>query len=211
MVSGMVNERHTALRARIVEIATRILEAEGLQALQARRIASEAGCAIGTLYNVYGGLDDVIIAANTVTLERLGEKLNDARVDTAGHDIEATLNRFALAYLDFATEHRLAWRTLFEHQMENAKPVPDTYREKQAQLFAIVESTMRDDVSDPGRATMVSRALFSAVHGIVALALDEKLGAYNADATREQIAFVVGAGARAIRQGFTAGETGAAD
>ncbi len=195
----MVNERHAALRARIVEIATRILETEGLQALQARRIASEAGCAIGTLYNVYGGLDDVIIAANTVTLERLGERLNEARAQTSDHDLEVTLTRFAMEYLEFATEHRLAWRTLFEHQMEDGKSVPESYREKQAQLFAIVESTMRGDISDPDKASMVSRALFSAVHGIVALALDEKLGAYNAGATRAQIEFVVSAGARAIK------------
>ncbi|MEL6299208.1 MAG: TetR-like C-terminal domain-containing protein [Pseudomonadota bacterium] len=194
----MSQDRHTVLRARIVANATRILETEGLQALQARRLASDAGCAIGTLYNVFGGLDDVIIAANTVTLEQLGQRLVEVKQDHAGSGIGPVLSAFALAYLEFAIAHRMAWRTLFEHQMDGGKSVPDSYRDKQAQLFAIVEDTIAPFASTEAEAKLLSRAMFSAVHGLVALALDEKLGAYDEEATRQQIAWVVDAAAAKI-------------
>mgnify|MGYP000941590172 CR=1 FL=1 len=61
------------LRARMVDIAERILAGEGLSALQARRVTQEAECSIGTLYNIFEGLDGLIVAANERTLEALVE------------------------------------------------------------------------------------------------------------------------------------------
>ena len=66
------------LETRMIDIAERLIASEGLAAVQARRIAQEADCSVGTLYNVFGGLDGLIIAVNTRTLKALGEKLETA-------------------------------------------------------------------------------------------------------------------------------------
>ena len=66
-------------------------------------------------------------------------------------------------------------------------------------MFAIVESLLTRYVSEPNERSSIARALFSAVHGIVALALDQKLGDFDRHATESQIRFVVEAAAFALQ------------
>ena len=53
-----------------------IAEAEGLRGLTARRIAAEIGYSVGTLYNVFVNLDDLIIHLNGSTLDQLYKALS---------------------------------------------------------------------------------------------------------------------------------------
>ena len=120
------------LKANTLLVAKRIVENEGLSALQARRIAQEAGCSVGTIYNLYDGLDDLIIRVNAGTLQDLGAKL--AAQQTTGENLAEDLTVLALAYLSFALDSQTSWRAVFEHQLSKDKTVPDWYRERQAEL-----------------------------------------------------------------------------
>ncbi len=42
------------LKANTLLAARKIVTNEGLAALQARRIAQDSGCSVGTIYNLYG-------------------------------------------------------------------------------------------------------------------------------------------------------------
>jgi AcrR family transcriptional regulator len=209
------------LKARMLEVAERILETEGLQAVQARRVAQEADCSVGTLYNVFrGGLDDLIIEANDLTLQKLGSALEAATVSNAAmsspdgpaalaapadpRGIEPRLMALALAYLRFAVEHPTPWRAVFEHRLSEKQSVPEWYRESQAALFAIVERVLADVTADEAVRRRAARALFAAVHGIVSLALDRKLGEFDPLETEAQVRLVVGAAARGLPAGLAA-------
>ena len=187
------------LRANTLLVAKRIVTNEGLAALQARRVAVDAGCSVGTIYNLYDGLDDLIINVNAATLEDLGRDLMAERDRSLGANLSAQLTALALAYLSFALDQQPSWRAVFEHQLSKDRTVPDWYRERQAALFAIVESLLTRYVSEPKERASIARALFSAVHGIVALALDQKLGDFDRHATESQIRFVVEAAAFALQ------------
>jgi len=201
-------ERHNKLRGEIVAIASRLLKAEGLSALQARRIANEANCSVGTLYNACGNLDQIILAANTLSLEDLRKALEEARCAESGHgESEPALMRMAMAYLDFACNCRPSWRAIFEHRLTTKQGVPQFYRDKQAELFAIVEESLVPVIDEAHLRQKVARALFAAVHGIIALALDEKLGDFDEPATRREITFVVSAIARGLREPELAADT----
>ena len=97
------SERHTDLRHTITRIARTILKTEGLEALQARRIATEAGISVGTLYNACGNLDRIVLAANTESLDELGDTLRKLRVFQMGikskreHDGPAVANAIEAA------------------------------------------------------------------------------------------------------------------
>ena len=105
----------------------------------------------------------------------------------------------ALAYRDFAFEQKSRWRALFEHRMDAGRAVP-------AELSRRSRRRCSAGRGVPGRRTSrtraerfsAARALFSAVHGIVWLALDNKLGAQDAEETERQIRFIVGAAARGL-------------
>ena len=180
------------LEARILQIAERILETDGLQALQARRIAKEADCAVGTLYNIFGGLDGLIVAANTQTLHAFGVMADAAMRRSSGAGLEDQLMALALAYLDFAIAHRKRLKAVFDHQMIDPEgEVPAAYRTDQDNLFAHIERALAEYFTDPDERSSAARAMFAAVHGIVAMAIDSKLGPFDARATEKQVRFIV--------------------
>ena len=185
------------LKADTIAIARRILATEGLAALQARRVAKEAGCSVGTIYNLYANLDDLIVVANAGTLEDLGAALSSELVQTSGQAFTDRLVGLGLAYLAFAVDHEASWRALFEHHLAPDETVPQWYRDRQAELFAIVERLLADRADAAEERAMAARALFGAVHGIVSLALDQKLGSFDRSDTEAQIRFVIGSTARA--------------
>ncbi len=177
------------VKNKVIEVSRNLLRDGGLAGLQARKIADASGCSVGTIYNLYGNLDTVIIATNTGTLGDLREAL--VKVADLSDSLAQRLEAVAIAYLDFAVERNNEWRAVFEHRFAEKTVVPDWYRETQTELFAIVEKILVPVVVDPVERQEAARALFAAVHGIVALALDEKLRVFERAATERQIRFVV--------------------
>lgn len=186
-------EKH---KARMIEIAASILEKEGLNALQARRIAQDCGCSVGTLYNTFDGLDDLIVQANGLTLDRLHAVMKQAESD--GSDAADRLLRLALAYKNFALENELLWRAVFEHRPTDQWKPPTWYTDKQSELFGLVEQAISGQVAESSLRQRGARALFAAVHGIVSLALDSKLGPREPHELDAQVRFMVAAGANAL-------------
>jgi AcrR family transcriptional regulator len=177
------------LKSNIVRVAREILVSDGLEGLQARRVARGADCSVGTIYNLFGNLDMVIITANADTLDELhGELL---RSKDGMSTMDAQLNAMASMYLSFAAERTTEWRAIFEHRLTTKTTVPDWYLLKQSELFAVVEGILEQAIAAPNRRLEAARALFSAVHGVIALALDEKLGIFDRNATERQVKFIV--------------------
>ena len=191
-------ERRQRLRDALISAAERTLETDGLGGLKARALANEVGCAVGAIYNVVTDLDDLIVAVNSRTLTALERDLGASeQISDAAKRADAVdrLVRLGTAYLAFAAAHRLRWRALFEHRLPEGKSIPEQYIEDQRRLFRYVEEPLgelRPDLSGERRA-LVARSLFSAVHGMVMLGLEEKLQAVPAKYLREQIAFIVSA------------------
>jgi AcrR family transcriptional regulator len=173
-------DRHAALRERLIDVAEATVATNGLAGLKARDLAREAGCAVGTIYNVFEDLDELILCVGSRTLAMLDTALGAVRLALpygSPEDTADDLVRLALAYLVFAAEHTVRWRALFEHRMSEARPLPQWFVDQQHALFAQVERplvTLLPDLDPDARRTL-ARTLFSAVHGIVALGLEEKL------------------------------------
>jgi AcrR family transcriptional regulator len=190
----------TRIAVRVLEIAERVLETEGLPGLQARRIAKEADCAVGTLYNIFGDIDGLVVAANARTLHAFGRLAEAAMQRTESTALEDRLMSLALAYLDFAIAHRLRLKAVFDHQLADPEgEVSAAYLADQSRLFALIEAPLEPFIADAKLRANAARAMFAAVHGIVAMAIDRKLGPFDAKATEQQVRFVVGAMAKGVR------------
>ena len=172
-------------------------------------LAGSIGCAVGAIYNVVADLDELIMLVNSRTLAALERELlaaDGAHADQQGGNTAVDrLCRMALAYLDFATTRRLRWRAVFEHRLPAGKAMPDWYLDDQMRLFSYVERPVGELL--PGipqsRRALIARTLFSAVHGIVTLGLEEKLQALAPEDLREQLTFAVAALARGLREAVT--------
>lgn len=222
------------LRGVLIEAAERLIAERGLDAVKARDLAREAGCALGAIYHVFPNLDALILEVNLRTLTLFDVHIAQAQgpgpegekegrpqggPDTApgeqtrpSGDVEAAVGdliRLGSAYLAFAHEHRQRWRALFQHRMAGDRTPPDWYLANQARLFRHIEQplhTLRPDLAEPERA-LLARTLFSATHGMVSLGLDEKLVSLPLAILRQQIERVVEAAGRGLAAGRPDGAT----
>src|ERR1700674_5492333 len=71
--------RYAELRTRLIDAAERTIAEKGLAALRARDLAQEAGCAVGTIYNVFEHLDGLILCVGSRTLVMLDAALGAVR------------------------------------------------------------------------------------------------------------------------------------
>jgi AcrR family transcriptional regulator len=201
-------DRRQSLKDALIDAAERAIAANGLAGLKARELAAEVGCAVGAIYNAVDDLDDLVLAVNSRTLAALEQAVGAAV--QAGPDRGSgrqpaidLMIRMALAYLDFAASHTPRWHALFEHYLSKRRPVPDWYRAEQARLFSFIEQPLRElkPGMPPEESVPLARSLFSAVHGIVILGLEEKLGVVPLNALRAQLRIVVAAVGAGLAKG----------
>ena len=163
------------LREMALDAAWRIVDSQGAPALTARAVAAEIGYSPGTLYNLFGNLDDLIVQLNGRVLDAL-----HARISTAprGADPVEDLLALARAYTDFTTAHRALWDALFEYRLPEDRGLPDWYLKKIDSLLAVVEEGLARALPEAGPAALrrAARVLWCSVHGICSLALTGKLG-----------------------------------
>ena len=197
-IETAAGRRHRQLREALLAAAERAIADAGLSGLKAREVAREAGCALGAVYTAFADLDALVLAVNARTLDAL-----DAHLRAASHPEAEPLERvvaLAEAYLDYASRHRPRWSALFEHRMAPGWEAPASYAAKQAELFRHVEgplAALRPGL-DGAELGSLARSLFSAVHGVVSLGLDEKLAPMPVETLRRQLRLLAGAMARGL-------------
>jgi AcrR family transcriptional regulator len=190
--------RRDQMRARVLEAAEAVISTKGLAGLKARDIAARAGCALGAIYTVFEDLDELILGVNQRTLARLETALAAPK----GTDGEAELQRLARAYLGYARDEEPRWRALFEHRLPPEKPLPDWYARDRDRLFALAEAPLASlsPNEEPAARKLRARTLFSAVHGVVLLGLEEKLAPTSSGTLEAQLREFVATMARGLRE-----------
>ena len=180
------------LTQKLLDAATRRIEAHGLDRLRARDITDDAGCGLGTIYKCYKDLDDLILHVNSATLARLAADLGEA---AAGIDApRQKLTAFALAYLAFARENRHLWFALFDHRMPEGEPVPDWHLAEHAALFEAIAGPLAALRRELDEAMLMTRArtIFAAVHGVIALSLQDRFIGVPGEALEGELEALVG-------------------
>jgi AcrR family transcriptional regulator len=185
-------ERRAKLREDLILAAERSISARGLAGLKTRDLAREIGCANGAVYNLVDDVDELILLVGSRTLRRLDAALTEAEA-FGPPSPAATLVRIAVAYCDFAGENLELWRALFEHRMTPGKPIPEWAVSEQMDLFRHIYRPLAVlfPKRTPDELGVTARSLFSAVHGMVLLGLEQKLIAVPIESLRREIAAIV--------------------
>lgn len=176
-MAGKVEARKAALREKLVEAAELRIARDGAAALRARDLAQDAGCAVGAIYNAFEDLNAIIMAVNGRTFRKLGARVAASQLGAEAEPPTRRLILMSTAYLHFAVENTLLWRALFDLQMSADSGVPGWYLEALEQLFANIAQPVAElfPDHDADSAALMVRALFSAVHGIVLLGLEQRI------------------------------------
>ncbi len=192
-MTGKVEKRRGALREKLIDIAETRIREDGISAIKARDLAKRADCAVGAIYNVFDDLHDIIIAVNGRTFARLGHAVAQSLVDKKALPPTERLIAMSCAYLEFAASNPKLWRTLFDVRMTKDMDVPQWYMAELERLFGFIAGPVREcfpDMSGP-EAGLMTRALFSSVHGIVLLGLENRISGVPEDQLEHMIAMIL--------------------
>lgn len=192
-MAGKVEARKAALREKLVDLAEAQIEAEGLQALRARELAKQAGCAVGAIYTHFEDLQALKLEVNGRTFTRLGKAVGSVVAQTRGEAPNARLIAMSHAYLAFAGDHPKLWRALFDVEMRSDGPVPPWYAQAMGQLFAYITAPLAEIFPDYDSAQLdlMTRTLFSSVHGIVLLGLENRISGVPGEQLKTMISLLL--------------------
>jgi AcrR family transcriptional regulator len=154
----------------VLDRAAAIIAERGVSALNARELAQGAGIAVGTLYNIYGNLDRLVLRVNARTLDRLCDRLEAEALEAdSPFDQMAAMAR---AYIDFADEQPLVWRSVFDHQSAGDSARADWYSSSIERIATLAIRILSPifPANQTRAARRVATIIWAGVHGICALA-----------------------------------------
>ncbi|MCG9683272.1 WHG domain-containing protein [Vibrio sp. Isolate23] len=141
--------------------------------LSLRKVANMIGYVPSTLVNVFGNYNLLLLHAVAQTLDELA---NEAKVVVAqSQNPKTALYELAYCYHDFAQRHPHRWQLIFEHNM-NGETLPEWQAERIDNMTGMLEQLLQ--IIAPHRSEkevlQASRVLWSGVHGITLLSVDDK-------------------------------------
>jgi AcrR family transcriptional regulator len=126
------------------------------------------GCSVGTIYNIFEGIEELVALVNGETLDSLYDTLSQAPVTgSPDQDLHVLLD----LYLKFVAERESSWNLLFEERLPEAKEPPAWYFEKIARLFTLLARILaplfRPDQEE--ELANAVRLLWISLHGVWSL------------------------------------------
>lgn len=154
----------------IINEGHRQMDDVGFARFSAREVAKRIGYAIGTLYNVYGSYDRLILAINARTVALLTDALE--RALARGGD--ARMDSLVRGYFAFAQAHPKSWAAIYDHRLPPGASLPDWYADALAALTGIVDAEVARALPPHRRdeASALALSLLAVVHGHCELAVN---------------------------------------
>lgn len=176
---------HAAVREALIKSTLALMQEGGLAAVKARTVADQAGVSVGTVYNLFGNVDQLILAANLKIYEDLGalgakrmvaieadlqKRIKSGRLaDTARERLHARLLGLAETYVDFISANANRWSALLAFNRTRAVGESQDNLQHLNALIDILGDVLKEAPRwrTPAERRLAGRALWSAVHGIV--------------------------------------------
>jgi len=162
---------HGDLRAALIEGGLELIERKGIHALTLREIGKRLGVSRSAAYRHFKDKADLFFAISEAGFIEFGNRVEAARKD-AGDGFAEQMDAMALAYAQFADEHRAQFEVMFAAVLQpggaaeagggrNLRILEETIREAQQ------KGEVRQD--DPA---LLARVVWALVHGASMLRRD---------------------------------------
>lgn len=159
---------------RVLDIAAALIAKGGAPNLKARTIAQQAGIAVGSIYNLFGDLDQLHGQVNMQLLDKLGDAGERAVAKLDRADVTDTRQRlfaFSRTYLEFVQANAVSWSALLAFSPGRMlEPARGAYERRLDTLFELIARELAKDKSldmNDRQQRLAARVLWSSVHGIV--------------------------------------------
>lgn len=168
----MTTKKIKDLELKLIESAISIVETDGTEHLSVRKVAAKAGCSIGTLYNYFRDMNELILKINFKTLLKLQQAISKAI--SSQHSKSSLGRTLAKEYLNFALDNLPFWNLLFKYRVPKGQKMPKWYLDVIDENFRLLESALQPHI-DAKQIHISSRVLWGACHGIILLSIEGKL------------------------------------
>ena len=168
-------EKQDSFKLAILDVAENIILEEGYQKLSARKISTQIGCAVGSLYNAYENLNDIFLRVNQRTLKRLHNQFKEYLKKSSPFPSESLLGLGNIYMRFWESDFQLA-NTLFNYTQPEKKSLPEwAQHDVDDVFFTIIETIepIREDLSE--RPEIIACVLWAGLHGIATLCFSGKM------------------------------------
>lgn len=148
------------LEALILDAGHALMAEVGFARFSAREVAKRVGYSVGTIHNLFGSYDRLVLAINTRTFALWAAHLR-ARLAEAGEDRVAALVR---GYFAFARSHPNLWMAIYDHRLPLGMTMPAADEEARGTLTAIVATEVAR-AAGAADVSALTRSLVATVHG----------------------------------------------
>ncbi|URW75487.1 TetR/AcrR family transcriptional regulator [Sphingomonas donggukensis] len=151
------------LEEMILSAGHALMAEQGFARFSAREVAKRIGYSVGTLYNVFGSADALVLAINTRTFAAWAEHLRAALAEAGDDRIRALV----AGYFAFARANPNLWMAIYDHRLPPGMAMP----ERDAAARGVLTGIVADEVAAalgtlPGeRSVALARSLIATVHG----------------------------------------------
>lgn len=151
------------LRVMIISEGHRQLSEVGYAHFSAREVAKKIGYSIGTLYNVFGTLDQVMLAINARTLDNWQAYLDMQLANKRNRRLYIAIQ----SYFEFAVVNRHAWTALYDFRLPEGEQTPAYYQDKVTNITEVIRREIAAELpaAQAHKAAALARSLLASVHG----------------------------------------------
>lgn len=151
------------LRALFISEGHAHLAQAGLAKFSGREVAKRVGYSVGTISNLFGSVDGLIVAINSRSFEVWAQILRDRLKNADGDRIAALVD----GYFAFAQQSPELWSAIYAHRLPEGLGLPEEDKARRAGLTQIVEDEIRSVLPAGTEADLVrlARSLVAVVHG----------------------------------------------
>lgn len=158
------------LEALILDAGHTLLAQVGFAQFSAREVAKRIGYSVGTVMNVFGSFDGLMLAINSRSFPLWADWLRDRLADKEG---AARIEALVTGYFDFAVQNQNLWSAIYQHVLPVGYTMPDKLLEQRACLMQLVEEEILHFLPayTSREAESLARSLVAMVHGHCSFAL----------------------------------------
>lgn len=179
------------LKELALKSAEELLNEKTASELSTRQIATKMGYTVGTLYQIFKNLPDLLLHVNARTLQQLYEQCQ--QLDIHSQEPQEIILAYANEYLDFAHAHPGHWELIFDLDVISDEELPDWYLSQVNTLFSLIEVQLKaiQPTASEQEIIKTSRVLWSSVHGVCTLSINHNLFSESACSSQDLIQSLV--------------------
>lgn len=164
------------LKKKLFESAWQIVDTEGLEKLNIRKLAKMSSCSVGSVYNAFGNFQELHLSLNAKILSSLYDSLNRAleKGINEKNSLREVFLSMGLAYIEFGQNNLFLWKSLFESLP--FETTPDWYvAHTRRGIDQICERLSKSFSLTQDQTKQILGFFWASIHGVSAIFLNKKM------------------------------------